>query len=379
MARITAVEERCNLLSNFVQINKMQNYLNNTNFTINPIDVLGKQSLVLLGIVNSGPSQIFICLSLIGFFSGFSVFVTIVATKNLHTKNYALIACVAIGDMILAPNLMSIGIRRIIAYNNNTPMLFTQFQCMLEDCSRVFAMSVINSFFLGCAIDRFIAVTKPQWYSKVYPGWLFKLGVCFTFIRAASEALILFLGSSRETIIPICGFTFATTTDILDAQTIRSNFVFGGICLIYILTMAVVYVRLGKVKKQQGNLTEARKQMQTKIIWTLALMLGGYVATIIASAILYRFTIKQTFDVQLKYGAIGFTFQEFSAACNLIILTWKNQDFRKGLFRLYGFQKYEMNNAVLFSRSTRTTSTVSNKKEPKKSISTSIKSDVTQL
>lgn len=306
---------------------------NSTNF-----EILQRQSIYLLGIVNGGSSQSLVCLSMIGFLSGFIIFTTIFWTKSLRTKNYILIASVALGDMILASTIMSMGIRRLISSQTNSPMISNQVQCLLQDGSRVLGIALINSFFLGCAVDRFIAVSLPHWYSKVYPNWLFYVGVGFTYVRAVSEPLLLFIGTSNEIFLPICAYTFASTAASLDAQATRSNIVLCFICIVYASTMVVVYIRLGKVKKHHGNISEAKKQMQTKVIHTLAVMLSGYVCTVVASSILYRFTVKQIFEVQLKYGALGFAFQEVSAACNFTILFWKNKEFRSAVFDIFRYK-----------------------------------------
>lgn len=267
---------------------------------------------------------------------------TISTTKSLHRRNYYFIIGVAVGDLIYSLHFIRIAVSRLVWNSQNTLSLHlvqSQMDCMIDDFPRAFAPSLCKGFFCLCAIDRFLAVYKPHWYNSSYPTWLFPFLVVLGFLYASLDITFMFLFASTETLVPACAYTIASDSDVLVAVSAKNNVTVGLAVAVYIATIFTVYIRLGSVKRNGGNIDDARKEMQTKVVWTLALMLGSFVSTTVAGMVMYKVYYLKPIDVQLRYSVVTNTLQQLNAATDLAVLLWKNKDFRSGFLKLFPFLK----------------------------------------
>lgn len=292
------------------------------------------QSLEILEWSNSGPTQITIINGFVSIYCAICIIVTIILSKKLTHKSYVFIALIALGDILMAATTVSIAIRRMIAYHTGSHTVVNQFQCLLEDSWRLFAAVIVLSFLFSAALDRFIAVVKPQWYSAYYPKYLFQVIIFFNFVQAGILTYSLFLGSDEKILIPVCAFYIATTQNIIFWITVYSQFTTVAVTVTQLAAIITVYVRLGKVRKTGGNVCQAKNEMQVKVVTTLSIMLVSYLITVAAAAICFKYFLLVGMEFMLKYNVIINLMNMLNPIFNFSILMWKNDDFRTSYARI---------------------------------------------
>lgn len=120
-----------------------------------------------------------------------------------------------------------------------------------------------------------MAVHKAHWYNAMYPAWLLPLMVCINLCQTVSSIIVTFYGTGDKYLMAVCVFTGAASTDLIALVKTKDTILLAisiSFCLAAILT---VHNRLGNVKRQHGNIAEVKREMDTKVVWTLAIMVGG--------------------------------------------------------------------------------------------------------
>lgn len=292
------------------------------------------ESLSILASFNNGPSQITMCVGLTSIFCALCIIITIFTSKKLTTKNYVYIAFITLGDLLATVVTVSIAIQRMIAYHRGTHIVVDQVQCLLEDSWRIFASASIICFFILAAVDRFLAVAKPHWYNTVYPRWLFYLMLVISLAQAGFLVLGLFLGADSKILIPVCAWYISTTSDVIDAITVYSRVATATIAVVQLATIGTVYLRLGNVKKQGGNIIESKSEMKIKVVWTLTLMMFSYFLTVGAATTCFKIFLNVSIGFTLRHTIIINVLNMLNPVFNFSILMWRTRDFRKSFMRI---------------------------------------------
>lgn len=327
----------------------MQNLSGNTT-SVTDYQTKQIQSLYLLKVTNEVSSQLMVALGALAVLCAIFNISTILSSKVMRTKTYMSIFGVSIGNVIYNITYIKLGITRLVLDIQKHPQIISQLQCMLEDCSRVFTPVSSKGFYCLCAIDRFIAVYKPHWYKTSYPWWLFPLLVILNLCNAFLDVGIAFYGTSDKILIPLCAYTFATPVDYLSFIS-NKNLIFLAVTILSNLaTMITVYVRLRNVRMAGGNVKQAKKELQTKALWSLAAMLVAYLITVLLSTVLSKIYAYPALEPQLRLAPLYNVLGQMTPVCDFAIFMWLNKDYRKAFLKLFHccnlFSKYSTNTVV---------------------------------
>lgn len=291
-------------------------------------DTVIRQNIYLSAIKNEYFNQVQTVVSTVGLLCALCIILTILTTKSLRYKTYFLFLGVSLGDVLTESIFLY---NSIFSLSEKNPQVWNQFECIFQDIPRIVGPTLSKGFFCLNAVDRFVAVYNPLWYNSEYPRWMFYCMLLCIFFNAFFDVVIFILGSDKKILIPLCFSTIATNETNITIVTSKNTVVVVIAVAVCAASVAVVYLRLKKIKKQNGDVIAARKRMQTKVLWTLVFMLASYVATIAASAVTYKIYYTKSIEFQVRYGFIVNGFLEVTPMCDLTILTWRSSDFRSAL------------------------------------------------
>lgn len=305
------------------------------NNTTAHIKILESQSLYLMSVVNEYLSQLMIILGVVGLYFACSVMLTIFSTKSLRERNFLLLTGVSFGEAAYGIYYIFLGSRNLIFFKNKQPLIWNQVECLLEDYVRVSSTPLIQGFFLCCGIDRLLAMTKPHWYNVRYPRWLCPLMVFICILLAVLEPVYLLSGSRYDIMIPHCSFLRATSAECLNGMAIRFYVYMTLNASVYIAMIVTLFIKLSKVKKQNGNVSDMRKELQLKMIFSLTVMISFYLVTVGGAGSVTKLVVNMPVEYQLRIGLIGSLFHLMSPLCNFLMLMWKNNEFRRAYLNLF--------------------------------------------
>lgn len=317
----------------------MQN-LSNYSRSASEYKILQSQSLYFLNITNEASSQFMISIGVPAILCSIFNMVTILSSTDMRTKTYFSIVGVSFGDFIDNIMFVKMAVSRMVSYSLKRPMVYSQLQCLLEDCCRIFGPILSRGCFCICAVDRFLAVYKPRWYMTSYPRWLYPLLVCCAVSNAMADALIPFMATSDKIFISLCSFTQSTSSDILSFSSNKNMIILIISLFAYFAIAVLIYIHTSKVRKARGNVKQqANNEIQTKVFRTVAIMFFAYCITVISSTIVYKTILFMDFEFQLRMAPLMNTLQQLSPICDFIILSALNKDFRKAFAKLFNCDK----------------------------------------
>lgn len=281
-------------------------------------------------------------LTICQFLAGLVIFISILTSKNLRkNQTFLILANVAASDAVLAVSYMVLSCSEIYYYESNLPAPSTSRYCLYKGMGRVVSYATSNGFLLLLAANRLAGVAAPVWYQQHRARRVFTALFGVMYARTAVITLIYVVGVTDDP-VPLCAYYSLSQWA---GATLRAVSIIwlGSIAAIYVATIAITYLRLAIVRKNKGNVSEARTQLQVHVVWTLALILLVHVlTTTLGNAVLVIATNVSAGDVVIQnYVAtiISACLISSSTALYLLVLVCRSGDFRQALMGLRRFCK----------------------------------------
>ena len=183
-------------------------------------------------------------LALAGFLGNIAVIVAFARNPSLRTSTSVYIVALAISDIL---NFVSNGMFTAVTLYAGR-WQFGSFGCFVGGFSILFLMQLTTSTMSLTAINRYIRVTKPELFQKIFaPKKSIVIVVCLWFLVALTTLLPFVLGDSE--------FTFKASYAVCvpsfrQKVTFYAMAIHGSFGVLSLLIVAVCYIKVSRAIRQ---------------------------------------------------------------------------------------------------------------------------------
>lgn len=299
-------------------------------------DQMSNRSLHMLRVLAPYTSALLPC-ALLEFCCGIIIFAAIISAPELRkNQTFVILANIVANDVIFALGTILTCSKRLYHYYNHIPVPTTVRDCFGRDLWRLGAYSNSNRFALLLAIHRLVGVAAPIWFQKPDAHRVFNRLIGVVYVHGIIHGVLMFFMIKDEwQPMPVCGFVPIRNvySTILSAYAILAV---AAIAIIYLAAAITTRVKLNLVKRRHGNLSEAREQLQVRVVRTLGMILLAHLLTATignCTSVLLAVTRFGEESDHIAYVAAGYFVTSSTPLC-LLILYRRCGEFNESLARI---------------------------------------------
>ncbi|KRY66849.1 hypothetical protein T4A_2813 [Trichinella pseudospiralis] len=218
-------------------------------------------------------------------------------------------------------------------YVTEVPFI-SQRDCFLENLVFDFALHLLTDVSLFTAVDCCMAVMVPKFYMQVYKPKLLNIIIILILIHTAMLEVLGYAFTTMQK-QSFCAYVSRTNHTYLVIEQIHVNILLIITVFVYIFLMIFVRRKIRLLKHQGVNVSQARKEMNLKLLITLFMSISAYTVTIIVGCIVVSFALQLNDAVEsmlmTRYALIAY----FAGIFHFILLCFRTSEFRKLMLNVY--------------------------------------------
>lgn len=234
-----------------------------------------------------------------------------------------------IADVFLGLCGIYVGAKRQYDVETQKPLIKAECLTQLFFWQWALAACVSQTFCLS--LDRFLSIMFPTLYHDKLTGAKMQLINMSQWLVVCLFVLVgTILGQQPISMIPSCTVGIMLSNLYLQCYLYLLALYSGVIVIMYLLILMVVQIRVVKVRKAHGNVKKTKKQMETKVLASVGLIVVFYFITWLCSSIGAQ-VVTVLSGPQLALIVIPYLpiTAVFNGALNVLIYIWKNETVRE--------------------------------------------------